>query len=112
MDCIMRDVLGKEAGGGHDGGAKGLIGIDVGGGAIHILLQTDAERRKIEGVGDDAQQKLLPAEAQVSIGAGSKAQDLGLVLDREDGNASGALDLILPPADQALMMCGREVLQP
>ena len=51
-------------------------------------------------------------EAKVGIGAAGEAQHFGLVLNGEDGDSAGAFDLVLPPADEALVMLRAEILEP
>src|SRR5581483_10861904 len=109
---VAREVLGEEARGGHDGGAKGVIAQFFGGGTVHVVLQAEEERRKVEGIGHDAKQELLPFEAQVGVGAAAETEYLRLVLGGEDGHAPGAFDLVLPPADQPVVLGGAEVLEP
>ena len=58
------------------------------------------------------QQELLPLDAQVGVGAAGEAQDLGLLLAAEHGDAAGALDLVLPPADEAVVLLGRGLVEP
>ena len=103
-DGIAGDVFGEEARDRHDGGLEGVVGLRGRGVAIDVALQAEQHGRQIEGVGDDEDEEFLPLQAEVGVGAAGEAQHLGLVFDGEDGDAAGALDLVLPPADEAVVL--------
>ena len=70
-------------------------------------------RGQIESVSDDADEEFLPLEAKFGVrSTAGEAQHFGLILNGEDGNSAGAFDLVLPPADEALVMLRAEILQP
>jgi hypothetical protein len=83
-----------------------------GGVAVHVALQAEHHGGQIEGVGDHADEELLPLQAEISVSAAGEAQHFGLVFDGEDGDFAGAFDFVLPPADEALVMLRVEVLKP
>ncbi len=111
-DGVAREVFGDEAGDGHDCGAEGIVVLCGRGVAVDVALQAEQHGRQIKGVGDDADEELLPLQPQVGVGATAEAQHFGLGLDREDGHFAGAFDFILPPANEPLVMLWAEVLQP
>ena len=42
----------------------------------------------------------------------AKRKHLGLLLAAQDGHAAGAFDLVLPPADEAVMLFGCGFVEP
>jgi hypothetical protein len=78
---------------------------------------TSASRPSIIGGSSKAlaimhQQELLPLDAQVGVGAAGEPQHLGLLLAAQQRDPAGAFDLVLPPADQAVVLLGRGLVQP
>ena len=78
-NCIARQVFRQQPRHRHHGGTKRLVilGSCL---AIHIALQPQQHRRKIERIGNDAQQKLLPLQAQVSVCARPNRSTSGFCL--------------------------------
>ena len=101
---IAGDVFGEKPGDGDDGGDEGLVGELGGGRAVDVGFQAEQHGRKVEGVTDHADEELLPLQAKIGVGAARKTKDLGLLFAGEHGNAAGAFDLVLPPADEAVVL--------
>ena len=82
------------------------------GGAIDISFQTRAAAAAAQTHWPPCESESLPRQAQIGIGSLRKSQDLRLLLGREQRYAPRTFDLVLPPADQSVMLRRRCFIEP
>ena len=79
---------------------------------VHIGFEAQHQRRQAKCVRHHANQKLLPCQPQIRIGSLRKPEHLRLLLGRNQRHPSRALDLVLPPANQPVVLYGCGLVQP